>query len=262
MVGPVAVYLLPEHVEPGRLGRGIAVVIDVLRASTTITWALAAGATRIIPCLEVDEARRLAAARSDEPVVLGGERGGQAIDAFDLDNSPASYTPESVSGRTIVFTTTNGTKALWACSAAGRVLVAGFANINSVIETLVDDARPVVLCCAGTDGAASSEDSLCAGALVAGLEAAGGKVENEAAELAREQFRRQARTRAGFLQALADSPGGKNLQRIGCADDIELAAEWDRHAVVGEFDSTKGEIRSGGRSDQLHRAWIAPPESE
>src|SRR5579864_1736813 len=115
------VHLLPALFEPAELEGGVAVVLDVLRASTTIVHALGAGAGSVVPCGEVDETRRLAATFPAESVVLGGERGGTRIGGFDLDNSPASYTNERVHGKTVAFTTTNGTQALIRSRAARRI---------------------------------------------------------------------------------------------------------------------------------------------
>src|SRR5258706_13920045 len=131
------VYLLPALVEPAQLAGKTAVVIDVLRATTTIVHALAAGATQVIPCLEVDEARRIAA-ELGERAISGGERGGKQIPGFDLGNSPAEYSRERVAGKTVVFTTTNGTRAMLRCKAARRVLLGAFVNFSAVCRELVD----------------------------------------------------------------------------------------------------------------------------
>ena len=119
-------HFLPRLTTPDALVGATVIVIDVLRATTTITAALAAGAERVIPCGELDDARRvreeLAGGRPPVSALLGGERGGLPIAGFDLGNSPAEYTPERVAGRTIAFTTTNGTQAMLHCRQAGRVL--------------------------------------------------------------------------------------------------------------------------------------------
>jgi 2-phosphosulfolactate phosphatase len=125
------VHLLPSLMEPAKLGGTIAVVIDVLRASTTIAHALAAGAEGVYPCEEVEEARHVAAAHPRQPCILGGERGGRRIAGFDLDNSPAAYTPAAVAGKPVVFTTTNGTRALLQAATADRVLLAAFVNLSA-----------------------------------------------------------------------------------------------------------------------------------
>ena len=101
----VQVHLLPELAPPGRLAGGLAVAIDVLRASTTIVHALAAGCTCVRPCAEVDEAKELAGGMRAGKALLAGERGGSQIAGFDLGNSPREYTPQVCKGATLVLTT-------------------------------------------------------------------------------------------------------------------------------------------------------------
>ena len=165
----IHVHLLPDLVPEEKLAGNVAVVIDVLRATTTIVHALAAGARQVIPCLSIDDARAAAASRTGEKVVLGGERQGVRIEGFDLGNSPSEYTPEAVGGRTVVFTTTNGTRAMLRCRQADHVLLAAFVNRAAV---LAGNSRPsrqnVHIVCAGTGGAITREDVLVAGSLVAG----------------------------------------------------------------------------------------------
>src|SRR3990167_11479727 len=107
MTQELNVYALPTLLAPEELAGWTAVVIDVLRASTTILYALEAGAAEVIPCLEIEDALKIAGSMPRSQVVLGGERGGLPIDGFDLGNSPLEYDPSAVSGKTIVFTTTN-----------------------------------------------------------------------------------------------------------------------------------------------------------
>src|ERR1700761_4796956 len=111
---PVFVHLLPALIPAGALKGGVAVVIDVLRATSTMIHALAAGSDAIIPCLEIDEARRLAGGYPRGSAILAGERGGLPIEGFDLGNSPGAFTPAACSGKTVVMTTTNGTRAILA----------------------------------------------------------------------------------------------------------------------------------------------------
>jgi len=102
---------LPELIPPNRLVDGLAVVVDVLRATTTIIHALAAGCTAVRPCAEVEEARALAGEMRAGRVLLGGERGGVQLPGFDLGNSPREYTAKVCHGNTLVLTTSNGTRA-------------------------------------------------------------------------------------------------------------------------------------------------------
>src|SRR5688572_1010188 len=102
------VHFLPSHVPEPRLAGSMVIVIDLLRASSTICEALASGATCVVPLLEVDETKAAAGKYDRSEIVLGGERHGKVIDGFDLGNSPLEYTPHAVSGKTVLFTTTNG----------------------------------------------------------------------------------------------------------------------------------------------------------
>jgi 2-phosphosulfolactate phosphatase len=228
----VNVHLLPGLVPPGKLTGGIAVVIDVLRATTTIVHALAAGCTEVRPCVEVDEARTLAGTMRAGRVLLGGERGGKPLPGFDLGNSPGEYTPKVCKGTTLVLTTTNGTRALLRAAEADRVLLAAFVNYSAVCEQLGQETRPVHIVCAGTDGAVTLEDTLLAGALVDYLCEVGEVEVNDSARLAWDCFENHGRL---LLAALEVSGGGANLRSLGYDDDIRAAAEVDRFALVPEL---------------------------
>ena len=149
----------------------VCVVFDVLRATSTFVTALHHGAKTVIPVAEIAEALAL---RQKQPgVLLGGERDGVKIRAdqtggvdFDLGNSPREYTPEIVRGKTIVSTTTNGTRALRACAGAKTILAASFLNLTATAD-FIKKLQPVevLLVCAGTRENMADEDVLAAGAL-------------------------------------------------------------------------------------------------
>jgi phosphosulfolactate phosphohydrolase-like enzyme len=149
----------------------VCVVFDVLRATSTFVTALHNGAKAVIPVSEIAEA--LAIRQKQPDVLLGGERDGVRIRAaqtggvdFDLGNSPREYTPEKVRGKTIVSTTTNGTRALRACVGAETILAASFLNLMATAE-FIKKIQPaqIVLVCAGTYENGADEDVLTAGAL-------------------------------------------------------------------------------------------------
>jgi 2-phosphosulfolactate phosphatase len=252
------VYALPRYVEPGDLARGTVVVIDVLRSSTTIVHALEAGANEIIPCAEVDEARAAAAGLPPDEAVLGGERGGLPIEGFHLGNSPEEYTPYRVGGRSVVFTTTNGTRAMAHARQAERILIGAFVNATAILRQL-HGAEQVHLLCAGTEGQVSEDDVLLAGMLVDRLQREGGMVyqQNAQAITAREvwmhSFALPKALGAEPLEAellaerLRDSVGGRNLVSIGLEDDILVAAQIDRFDVVPELDPATFRIRLSGQ---------------
>ncbi len=175
------VYALPRYVEPVELAGGTVVVIDVLRASTTIIYALDAGAREVVPCLEIADAQKLADQLPTDEIVLGGEREGVLIDGFDLGNSPEDYTPDRVEGKTVIFTTTNGTRAMIHARMADEVLVGAFVNAGAIVDRLVDREKVSILC-AGTDGRISEDDAMVAGLLVDRLQRRGGMVYQQNAQ--------------------------------------------------------------------------------
>jgi 2-phosphosulfolactate phosphatase len=231
-----------HRMPPGAVAGGIAVVIDVLRASTTIATALAHGAALVLPRRSIDEAQATAAARVG--ALLGGERGGVKIAGFDLGNSPAEYTAARVAGKPVVITTTNGTAALAACHDAAEVLVGAIVNRAAVAATAraLATARgcdTIHVVCAGTDGQVTDEDLLAAGAI---LDKAGHDDElDAAARAARDRFRGLAAAgRAGLEERIASAfrtcRGGENLIALGMEADLASAAAIDSLAIVPRLD--------------------------
>lgn len=239
------VHYLPRQVPAEELAGSTVVVIDLLRATTTICQALASGATEVMPFLEIEDAFAAAKAAPDrERIVLGGERRGVKIDGFDLGNSPAEYTREAVRGRRVFITTTNGTRALHHARLAARVVVGALVNLSAVVAS-VKDARQVDILCAGTDGAETNEDNLAAGAMVHRLVANSAEWQpDERAATAQREWRRvlDSAQASGLPlngvieQELQLSKGGKNLLEVGHGGDLALCAEVDCLDVVPEFD--------------------------
>jgi 2-phosphosulfolactate phosphatase len=243
----LAAHFLPDFVTPEELAGATVVVIDVLRASTTISQALAAGARAVIPTLEVDEARRIAAGFPSGAAVLGGEREGLRIEGFDLGNSPAEYRPETVGGRSVVFTTTNGTRAMQRCRTAARVLIGAFVNLSAVCEAIKttepNRSQAVHLLCAGTRGRITREDVLFAGTAIDRLLCDGAvdeMAQNDQARIARAAWREAAGGESPLSVAtlaaeLRDTQGGRNLKAIHLERDIDAAAQIDSLRVVPEL---------------------------
>jgi 2-phosphosulfolactate phosphatase len=227
------VHNLPRHIAPDELSGRTVVVIDLLRASSTICQALAAGALEVVPFLEVDQA--LAAAELDRAnVVLGGERGGMRIDGFDLGNSPSEYTRATVGGRRVFLTTTNGTRALDHARQARRVIVGSFLNLSAVARAVHDEPQ-LDLLCAGTGGVESREDILAAGAIVdqlASADDAAWKLDS-AADAALATWRARSNNLAVELRF---TPGGVNLLAIGLDRDLVDCARVDALSLVPELD--------------------------
>jgi 2-phosphosulfolactate phosphatase len=236
----LAVHFLPREVDPARFVGGVVVVIDVLRATTTMIHALANGAREVIPCAEIDEARAVAARCPAGSVVLGGERGGRPIPGFDLGNSPASYRPDLVAGKTVVMTTTNGTLALLHARTAERVLVGAFANLGAIIRTLRAETRPIHLLCAGSEGDASIEDVLFAGAVVTHVGEASGQFRTSdekpmpdgRAEIAAAAYVGRGENSDARLATFLTGKGGALLDQLGLRSDVIACAEVDTADVV------------------------------
>src|SRR5204862_138036 len=139
----IDVVLTADTVVATRLRGASALVIDVLRASTSIITALANGAAAVVPVERVEEARARKATL-DPGTLLAGERHGDPPEGFDLGNSPREFTPARVCGRTIVLTTSNGTRALLAARPAAAVGVAGFVNATAAAAWARERAGDIV----------------------------------------------------------------------------------------------------------------------
>ena len=205
------------------------VVLDVVRASTTIAAALAGGARAVVPVGSPEEARARAKAWIDGPVLIGGERGGAPPPGFDCGNSPAEYTPARVAGRTVVFTTTNGTRALLAVGGARRIAVGGFVNAAAVSRWAGAERGDVVLVCAGERGRFCLEDAVCAGLLVSRLAAAAGDPMTDAARGALALWERYA---GRLPEMLKDAAWAQALTAQGRGSDLPLCIALDVHDVV------------------------------
>jgi 2-phosphosulfolactate phosphatase len=239
------VHHLPAHVAEGALKDSVVVVVDLLRASTTICQALASGATEVVPFLEVADALAAAERVGRASVVLGGERKGGKIPGFDLGNSPSEYTPAAVGGRCVYMTTTNGTRALTHARAARRIVIGALVNLSTVVASLRDEPRIDVLC-AGTDGKETFEDVLAAGAIVCGIQGtdADNANSNEAARDARNAWELLSplakKERRAFAEHLAlelrETQGGRNLLAIGLDADLVACAQIDKLQIAPELD--------------------------
>jgi len=200
-----------------------AVVVDVLRASTTLTCALAAGAARVIEAITPEAALAWRARLPD--ALLGGEREGRRIEGFDLGNSPAEYTESVVRGRTLVFASTNGSIALHHARRAARRVLGSFVNAEAT-RRHVRGASHVVIVCAGKLGRFALEDAAFAGWLARDLERDGARLEGAAAHLARALAPDDA---AGIRAALEGSAHGRVLWGYGgeFRRDVARCAELD-----------------------------------
>jgi len=212
-------------------------VIDILRGTTSMCAALHHGARAILPVGSTEEALRLAQTIGSDDVRLAGERNCARIEGFHLGNSPLEMTEAAVRGRTLIFTTTNGTRALLACQGAAAVHLACAGNLSLAAEkareTLEHDGA-VLLVCAGRESTFSLDDAYTAGRLVAAT--LGGSVKrrglNDAALASLDLVRRYGER---WERPLRRSRAGRELTRLGFAADVADAARLDAYPVLPTF---------------------------
>ena len=207
----------------------VAVVIDVLRATSVITTALANGARSVIPVMTVEEAEMRFSACDAASTLKGGERNSVKIDGFDLGNSPLEYKRNVVADKDIVFTTTNGTQALQGVQGADEVVLACFRNMASLADYLLRIQKDVVIVCSGTRGRFSLDDGLCAGRLV-GLLKKQTKVETD--DLSILLSNHYEKSKENLFGALAECFHVKYLFGLGFYDDIRFCFQTDCEDVV------------------------------
>jgi len=231
------VIFSPGDLAPAQIQGRTAFVIDILRATTAMCAALHHGAKAIIPVASTEEALRLAQTIGSTDVLLAGEKNCLRIPGFHLGNSPLEMTEGAVRGKTIIVTTTNGTKALLACQGSAAVYGACAANLGvsaeKARETLDRDGKLLIVC-AGRDGAFSLDDAYCAGRLA---EAALGGLKprrglNDAAIASLDLVRRYGEN---WERPLRSSRAGRELIKLGFQDDVLDASRLDAYPVLAHF---------------------------
>lgn len=211
------------------VGRAV-VVVDVLRASSTIATALANGARAVIAAADLGEAGRLAATLDPEVSLVGGERGGERIAGYRAGNSPLEYTREAVTDRTVVLTTSNGTAALVQARAAAEAAVGALVNADAAVGFLrraLESGRPATILCAGSGGRVSLEDTLCAGLYLSRLPDGAGT--GDSVQIARALYRGSA---GHLARALFGAEHTQRLIALGYADDVTYCARIDALDVL------------------------------
>jgi 2-phosphosulfolactate phosphatase len=201
-----------------QLREATAVVIDVIRATSTITMALAQGATGVQPVADVADAFALKA-RNPE-AVLAGERGGEPLPGFDLGNSPQDFTRKRIKRRRVILTTTNGTQALAACVGARHVVAACLLNLDAVAARLRELGPPWIVLCAGGNGHFGVDDAIVAGALAEALEQ-----DHAFVHLYRS-------VKKNLTEALLGCEAGRELARVGLEKDLPFCAQISRLSIV------------------------------
>ncbi|NLJ33903.1 MAG: 2-phosphosulfolactate phosphatase [Firmicutes bacterium] len=236
----IDVFPTNEAADPDLLAGKTVMVIDVLRATSTITTALANGASQVLPVLTIEEAQQRASKFSPNTYLLGGERKALKIPGFHLDNSPRSYGKELVENKTIIYTTSNGTKAIHRASAAKTLLLASFLNARAAARRAWEAGGDVYILCAGTRGRYSLDDAACAGMLVQYLrELQPGAQLGDLAYTLQHLYRSH---RKGILQLISQASHYQRLMDMGLEADIMYCLQEDIYTLVPRYNALQGMI--------------------
>jgi 2-phosphosulfolactate phosphatase len=227
----ITVHLSPNDLEEMELKDKNLVVIDVLRASTTIATALQNGAKEIMPVGSVENAVKISGSLFGDVTLRAGERNAKMIEGFNLGNSPKEFTEDVVKGKSIIFYTTNGTVAIGKGKHAKNLVVAGFVNLSRVVDFLVALNEDMVILCAAKENTFCIEDAVCAGRIINKMNAVSG-VElvlddaGIACAMVDKSFGKS------ILKMLKSSEHGKFLTDIGFGDDLKTCAGLDTVPVL------------------------------
>jgi 2-phosphosulfolactate phosphatase len=226
----VDLYTTPHEISDGTLTNRTVIVIDALRASTTLVTALASGCREIVPVDTVERASSTRKRIGPQGVLLCGERGGLKIQGFDLGNSPREYLPDVVAGKTLVFTSTNGSRAMVFVRGCHLGLIGAFINAGATARRILSDGADVAIVCSGRENLLSIEDTTCGGLIISRLlESKPEAVLNDAARTAHILYQRYASDLLGLLKT---SDHGQRLIQIGFGEDLPFCARIDTTQVV------------------------------
>ncbi len=226
------------------------VVIDVLRASTTIVAALQNGAREIVPVANVEFGVKISGGMFGGQTLLGGERNTRKVEGFALGNSPLEYTPEVVSGKTIILYTTNGSKAIVKAKFAENLYISSYLNLGVVAEQLIKNENNFEILCAGKSNTFSLEDSVCAGKLIQEvMKRKDGLAVTDTARAAVSLHESFGQDTLGMLKG---TEHGKLLLENGFEEDLKYATGLDTSTVIPYF--TMNVIKSlPGENDSTNK---------
>jgi 2-phosphosulfolactate phosphatase len=244
----ISIYFTPLGLTSADIAGKPVIVVDILRATTTIVTALANGARAVIPAAASDEAIRIAQSLERGSVLLAGERRFEPISGFDLGNSPREMTAEAVAGKTLVMSTTNGTPAIQAAEAGSPVFVAGALNFSAVVaraKPLVEEQGEISILCAGRERGFALEDAYAAGRFAQALLPPGGRRKvnlNDAGVAALELIKRYGDR---WKRAVSASAAARDLVAKGYKEDVLVATEADRYRLVPVYEARQITVPRG-----------------
>jgi 2-phosphosulfolactate phosphatase len=225
----ITVYVSSKYFKPGELADKTAVIIDLLRASSTIVTAIQNRCDQIIPAISPNEAVKIKRA-SEGGVLLGGEIDNKKIQGFDLGNSPLEYSEEQVAEKTVVYTTANGSVAVKRCEEAPEILIGCMLNAQAVAKKVLDLGRDAALVCAGTRGKFSADDVIAAGCIIDRMVRMDESAEMD--DLGRVALKMYRSAKEDAISALKGFAQYENLAALGAGDDVVFCVKEDLYSVV------------------------------
>jgi 2-phosphosulfolactate phosphatase len=234
----VEVIQLPEHLKQGQLAGKTTVIFDVLRATTTMTAALAAAVREIRLFDSIEDVLRVAP-DFDAGRIRCGERRCLRPEGFELGNSPSGFSAAAHRGKIVFMATTNGTKAILAAREAKVRIAGALVNASAAATLAAKLGNDVVLLCAGTGGAVAMEDVIGAGSVAEALVKCGAELRGDIAAMAVRLFHE---ARPNLVAALSQAQCGRNVIAAGLREDIEFAAKVDSLDVVGVAEENDGAV--------------------
>ena len=226
------VFYTPIQVKPSDTAGRLVAIVDVLRASTSVATALGNGARTVMPVEGADEVIFRSKEFHRSQIILAGEQKMLPIPGFDLGNSPQSFTSEAVEGKTILFTTTNGTRALLGVQGARDIVIASYVNFTAVLALMkvaASSNTDIAIICAGEEGSFTLEDAACAGRYVRAIPKRATVEMNDAASAS---VLIEKKYGDNIAKVFKESTHGKALQEAGFGADLAAAAEVDAYPVV------------------------------
>ena len=226
----VEVCLVPGQYPLYSQDMGVVVVIDVLRATSAMVSAFEQGVDRIIPVATVEEAREYIGRPG---YIAAAERNGEVVEGFAYGNSPIAFLNEDLSGKTIVMTTTNGTKAINLAKDARKLVIGSFLNLSALCDWLLTQDDNVLLLCSGWREKMNLEDSIFAGAVMDRLLRSRKFGVEEDSSIAAQYLFMAARD--NFLSLLKAAPRRKRLEQLNLQDDVKFCLTPDQSKVIPEL---------------------------
>ncbi len=227
----IEVCLSPALIDLYSLKGKIVVIVDILRATSSMVTGFAHSVEKIIPVTAVDKCLQLKA----EGCIAAGERNGQIVEGMDMGNSPFSYMAETLKGKTVAMTTTNGTLAIEKAREATQILIGAFLNIQHLADHLKQSKQDILIFCAGWKGRVNMEDSLFAGNLIQLLTATH-SIEDDSAHLALSMYQQAQGDIATYLAPCAHA---QRLAKMNIQKDIDFCFQKDKYQVIPHFKEGK-----------------------